>query len=140
MTMSSLLKMPSLLRSINLRNALATWKEMSGWIGKPCWNSMQCLLTGRHSKPHFLGTTQMLQNPSLLWQTSTSSLKNIPTGTFHPSLSSHHLTGSSDSLPLVCWPPAVFASLKSRRHIRRASTWSFAGFFTFILWPKRCHT
>ena len=113
--------------------------EMSGWIGKPGQNSRQHLLTGRHSKLLFFGTTQMLEIQNLLWQSSTNLLRNIPAGAFCPSLNLHPLIGSSDRLPIVYWPQTVFFDLKFRRHTPKASIWNFVSLFTFTLQPKGCH-
>src|SRR5882724_6993158 len=127
MTMTSWKKQPSLIQLISLRNALATWKEILGWIGKPYRNSRQHLLIGRHSKQLFLGITQMHEILNILWLGLTSLLKNIHTRNFYPSRSLQLSTDSSDGSPIIYWPPTMFLNLKSRRPIPRASTQSFAG-------------
>ena len=99
MTMNSFLKQPCSLWLNSLRNVPTTWKEMLEWIGKPYWISRQHLLTGRHSKQLFLGITQILKILNILQPNLTSFLKNIPTVTFHPSLSLQPSIDSSDGLP-----------------------------------------
>src|SRR5882724_7116651 len=100
MTMTSWKKQPSLIQLISLRNALATWKEILGWIGKPYWNSRQHLLIGRHSKQLFLQTTQMLEILNILQPSLTSLLRNIYTRNFHPSWSLQLSIDSSDGSPI----------------------------------------
>ena len=75
----------------------------------------------------------MHKSPNILQQIWTSLLKNIPTGTSHPSWRLHHLIDSSDRLPIICWPLTMFVCLKFRRHTPKASTWSFDGIICIYL-------